>query len=100
MLLSLVCGLLASPVQVQLQSQLPSEPIEDPAAWAWGLHPDNGLDYSAKVIIYQRAIKTRIIPALISPVTEWVHGGAVSTEARAHCHSKVQAATGCLPGQP
>ena len=70
MLLSLVCGLLSSPVQVQLQSQLPSEPIEDPAAWAWGLHPDNGLDYSAKVIIYQRAIKTRIIPALISPPSQ------------------------------
>ena len=36
----------------------------------------------------------------IPPVTEWVHGGAVSTEARAHCHGKVQAAAGCLPGQP
>merc|ERR1712061_760877 len=39
---------LASPVQVTLQSQLPAEPIEDPATWAWGRHPDDGLDYAAK----------------------------------------------------
>merc|ERR1711862_995535 len=39
---------LATPVQVQLKSQIPAEPIENPAEWAWGLHPDNGLDYAAK----------------------------------------------------
>merc|ERR1712029_316466 len=33
---------------VALKSQLPPEPIEDPAVWAWGRHPDNGLDYAAK----------------------------------------------------
>merc|ERR1712001_628553 len=38
----------ASPLLVPLKSQLPPEPIENPADWAWGLHPDNGLDYSAK----------------------------------------------------
>ena len=38
----------AGPVEVVLRSQLPLEPIEDPASWAWGLHPDNGLDYKAK----------------------------------------------------
>ena len=39
---------LQSPVQVILKSQLPASPIEDPASWAWGLHPDNGLDYKAR----------------------------------------------------
>ena len=39
---------LLSPVQVSLKSQLPASPIEDPETWAWGLHPDNGLDYKAK----------------------------------------------------
>ena len=39
---------LSSPVQVSLKSQLPASPIEDPETWAWGLHPDNGLDYKAK----------------------------------------------------
>ena len=38
---------LATPVQVSLKSQLPASPIEDPDTWAWGLHPDNGLDYKA-----------------------------------------------------
>ena len=38
---------LSSPVQVNLKSQLPASPIEDPDTWAWGLHPDNGLDYKA-----------------------------------------------------
>ena len=38
----------SSPLLVPLKSKLPSEPIENPADWAWGLHPDNGLDYSAK----------------------------------------------------
>ena len=37
-----------SPLLVPLKSKLPQEPIENPADWAWGLHPDNGLDYSAK----------------------------------------------------
>ena len=27
---------------------LPASPIEDPETWAWGLHPDNGLDYKAR----------------------------------------------------
>ena len=39
---------LLSPVQVSLKSQLPASPIEDPDTWAWGLHPDNGLDYKAR----------------------------------------------------
>ena len=39
---------LSNPVQVSLKSQLPASPIEDPDTWAWGLHPDNGLDYKAK----------------------------------------------------
>ena len=37
-----------SPVLVDLKSQYPSNPIEDPQSWAWGLHPDNGLGYKAK----------------------------------------------------
>ena len=37
-----------SPVQVILQSKLPTDPIEDPNTWAWGLHPDQGLDYKAR----------------------------------------------------
>ena len=37
-----------SPIQVRLQSKIPDNPIEDPASWAWGLHPDNGLDYKAR----------------------------------------------------
>ena len=39
---------LPAPQRPVLQSLLPLEPIEDPASWAWGLHPDNGLDYKAK----------------------------------------------------
>ena len=39
---------LPQPQRPVLQSLLPLEPIEDPAIWAWGLHPDNGLDYKAK----------------------------------------------------
>ena len=37
-----------SPVQVILQSKLPTDPIEDPNTWAWGLHPDQGVDYKAR----------------------------------------------------
>merc|ERR1711862_193515 len=44
---------IATPVQVQLKSQIPAEPIENPAEWAWGLHPDNGLDYAAKMQLVQ-----------------------------------------------
>ena len=43
-----------SPLLVPLKSKLPQEPIENPADWAWGLHPDNGLDYSAKERIKER----------------------------------------------
>ena len=39
---------LAVPAFVPLKSQYPASPIEDPADWAWGLHPDNGLDYKAR----------------------------------------------------
>ena len=39
---------ISSPVLVNLQSKLPENPIEDPASWAWGLHPDQGLDYKAR----------------------------------------------------
>merc|ERR1711936_1564871 len=45
LLLSRVEG---SPVLVELQSQYPANPIEDPPTWAWGQHPDNGLGYKAK----------------------------------------------------
>merc|ERR1711868_182714 len=45
-ILSVLSTSLSAP-QVQLQSKLPKEPIEDPATWAWGKHP-NGLDYNAK----------------------------------------------------
>ena len=38
----------SSPVLVPLLSQLPSNPIEDPADWAWGQHPLNGLGYKAR----------------------------------------------------
>merc|ERR1711868_238056 len=37
-----------NPVFVPLKSQYPENPIEDPQTWAWGLHPDNGLDYKAR----------------------------------------------------
>merc|ERR1712061_839827 len=37
-----------SPVLVELQSQYPANPIEDPPTWAWGQHPQNGLGYKAK----------------------------------------------------
>merc|ERR1712038_2161322 len=39
---------LGSPVFVDLQSEYPANPIEDPQSWAWGQHPDNGLGYKAK----------------------------------------------------
>merc|ERR1711868_110488 len=37
-----------NPVFVPLKSQYPENPIEDPQTWAWGLHPDDGLDYKAR----------------------------------------------------
>ena len=53
MFLVYTCSLLAppvhsSPVIVPLLSQLPANPIEDPADWAWGQHPLNGLGYKAR----------------------------------------------------
>ena len=64
LLLSLCSVSISSPVLVNLQSKLPDNPIEvdpwkifqniftilrqDPRDWAWGLHPDRGLDYKAK----------------------------------------------------
>merc|ERR1711881_151916 len=44
----LVVRVQSSPVLVALQSQYPSDPIEDPETWALGLHPDNGLGYKAE----------------------------------------------------
>ena len=38
----------SNPVFVNLKSQYPANPIEDPQTWAWGVHPDNGLDYKAR----------------------------------------------------
>merc|ERR1719340_132613 len=38
----------ASPVFVDLQSEYPANPIEDPQSWAWGQHPDRGLGYKAR----------------------------------------------------
>ena len=45
---SLLATVLGNPVFVPLQSKYPANPIEDPQTWAWGQHPDNGLDYKAK----------------------------------------------------
>merc|ERR1712062_533224 len=39
---------LPSPATGVLRSQYPEEPIENPAEWAWGQHPRNGLGYKAK----------------------------------------------------
>merc|ERR1711997_1417520 len=39
---------LPSPATGVLRSQYPEKPIEDPANWAWGQHPRNGLGYKAK----------------------------------------------------
>merc|ERR1712119_187523 len=39
---------LPSPATGVLRSQYPEKPIEDPANWAWGQHPRNGLGYNAK----------------------------------------------------
>merc|ERR1712117_374507 len=44
----LLIPLSTSAPQIQLLSSLPEDPIEDPADWAWGAHPDNGFDYKAK----------------------------------------------------
>ena len=44
----LVTRVQSSPVFVDLKSQYPANPIEDPNTWAWGQHPDNGLGYKAK----------------------------------------------------
>ena len=33
---------------VDLQSEYPANPIEDPQSWAWGQHPDRGLGYKAR----------------------------------------------------
>ena len=49
---------LSCPLPVQLSSQLPAQPIEDPAAWAWGSHP-NGLGYqAANHLLYQTCLPT------------------------------------------
>merc|ERR1712141_301616 len=39
---------LPSPATGVLRSEYPEEPIENPAEWAWGQHPRNGLGYKAK----------------------------------------------------
>merc|ERR1712107_622062 len=39
---------LPSPANGVLRSQYPEKPIENPADWAWGQHPRNGLGYNAK----------------------------------------------------
>merc|ERR1712083_839043 len=38
----------AVPMPIELKSQLPANPIEDPPSWAWGRHPRNGFGYKAK----------------------------------------------------
>ena len=53
---------------MQLESQLPPEPIEDPASWAWGQHP-NGLGY--KVIFKLKVVIKLVRRASIS----WIHVG-------------------------
>merc|ERR1711910_217459 len=37
-----------TPATGVLRSQYPEKPIENPADWAWGQHPRNGLGYNAK----------------------------------------------------
>ena len=59
---------------VVLKSQIPAEPIEDPKTWSWGLHPDNGLDYSAKV--NYNFIWTRFPGNVV--LLEWIHSGVLS----------------------
>ena len=44
----LLAPVLSNPVFKPLKSKYPTNPIEDPQTWAWGRHPDNGLDYKAK----------------------------------------------------
>ena len=44
----LLAPVLSNPVFKPLKSKYPKNPIEDPQTWAWGRHPDNGLDYNAK----------------------------------------------------
>merc|ERR1712088_815373 len=39
---------LPSPATGVLRSQYPEKPIENPANWAWGQHPRNGLGYNAE----------------------------------------------------
>merc|ERR1712037_545561 len=45
---TLVSLSIALPATGVLRSQLPEKPIENPANWAWGQHPRNGLGYNAK----------------------------------------------------
>merc|ERR1712037_364006 len=45
---TLVTLSIALPATGVLRSQLPEKPIENPANWAWGQHPRNGLGYNAK----------------------------------------------------
>ena len=44
----LVSQVWCSPVFVDLKSEYPANPIEDPQSWAWGQHPNKGLGYKAK----------------------------------------------------
>ena len=52
---------------MQLKSQLPSEPIEDPESWAWGEHP-NGLGYKVIIGIY-RVVYTPVPTRYLSKYT-------------------------------
>jgi len=52
----------AVPTPIELKSELPSNPIEDPMSWAWGRHPRNGFGYKAKDSL---AVE---VPCLYKPV--------------------------------
>ena len=60
---------LSCPLPVQLSSQLPPQPIEEPAAWAWGSHP-NGLGYqAANHLLYQTCLPTPDSPLCYNAAT-------------------------------
>jgi hypothetical protein len=52
-----------------LRSELPAEPIEDPAGWAWGQHP-NGVGYKAtNDLLYATCLDTPDSPLCYNVAT-------------------------------
>jgi len=54
----------AGPTPIELKSQLPANPIEDPPSWAWGRHPRNGFGYKAK-----DSLAVEVLPLTLSLTT-------------------------------